>query len=138
MTATFECFRDDTGAYRFCLKAKDGEAVLWSTAFPTLDACKEAIASARRNCWIPERFEVDAAGRRRFQFTLKRANGQVLGRSRYYPSESICFNRLIHLGRAASGAAIMELTGTPAMVRAWRAGRSSASARQAENILEPL
>jgi len=120
MTASRECFQDDVGAYRFRLRADDGEPILWSTAFASSTARKEAIASARRNCWIPERYDVDAAGRRRFQFALKRADGQVLGRSRYYPSESICFNRLIHLGRAASGATVMEVTSAPGSV--WLAG----------------
>lgn len=109
MTAMFECFFDDTGAYRFCLRGEDGDPVLWSAAFRSATERADGIASTRRNGWIPERFVVDTNGPRRFQFTLRRANGQVLGRSRYYPSESICFKRLISLGRTASAATIADL-----------------------------
>lgn len=47
--AQFEIFKDAAGKLRFRLRAPNGEIIAASEAYESMDACKNGIASVRKN-----------------------------------------------------------------------------------------
>ena len=45
----FEIYKDDGGRFRFDLKAKNGQTVIFSEAYKAKASCKNGIESVRRN-----------------------------------------------------------------------------------------
>lgn len=49
MAAKFEVYKDKAGEFRFRLKAENGETIAISEGYTTKSACKNGIASVKRN-----------------------------------------------------------------------------------------
>lgn len=88
MAGKFELYRDKAGEFRFRLKAGNGEIILASEGYKQKASAEGGIASVRSNAPLDERYErkVNASGKP--MFNLKAANGQVIGSSAAYSSES--------------------------------------------------
>lgn len=49
MAAKFEVYKDKAGEFKFRLKAENGETIAISEGYTTKSACKNGIASVKRN-----------------------------------------------------------------------------------------
>ncbi len=84
----FEIYTDKSGEYRFRLKAKNGQNILASEGYKTMDACKNGVESVKKNSQDENKFEKKTTDSGKFRFNLKAGNGQVIGTSQNYDSES--------------------------------------------------
>ena len=84
----FEIYTDKSGEYRFRLKAGNGENILASEGYAAKSGCENGIASVQKNCGDDNRYERKTAANGKWHFNLKAANGQVIGSSQMYASES--------------------------------------------------
>jgi uncharacterized protein YegP (UPF0339 family) len=67
------------------------------------------IESVRKNAAIPERFEKSQTESGKFRFSLKASNGQVIGVSQNYDSESGRDNGIASVAKNAADAKVVEL-----------------------------
>ncbi|MDH3337643.1 MAG: YegP family protein [Gammaproteobacteria bacterium] len=110
MAGKFECYKDKAGEFRFRLKAGNGETILSSEGYKTKASCKNGIASVQKNCSNPDCFEKKTTSSGKFRFNLKSTNGQVVGTSQSYASESACANGMKSVASSAPGASIDDQT----------------------------
>ena len=109
MAGKFECYRDKAGDYRFRLKAANSQVVLSSEGYKSRAACMNGIESVKKNCSDPDCFERKTTPSGKYRFSLKSTNGQVIGTSQNYKSDSGCRNGMAAIGRAAQGATVVEV-----------------------------
>jgi uncharacterized protein YegP (UPF0339 family) len=81
-----------SGAWRFNLKAGNGEKILGSENYATKAACDNGIESVKTNSQVDTRYERKKAKDGSPYFNLKAANGQVIGTSEMYSSNSAMEN----------------------------------------------
>lgn len=86
LTAIYEIYKDTEGQFRFWLISERGKLLLRSKAYRSKRACRNAVASARRNASALGRFERKTAKNGKAYFVLKSANHRLLGRSELYGS----------------------------------------------------
>lgn len=110
MAGKFECYKDKAGEFRFRLKAGNGENILSSEGYSSKASCTNGIKSVQKNCTDEKCFEKKTTSSGKFRFNLKAGNGQVIGTSQNYSSESGCDNGIKSVGRSAPGAAIDDQT----------------------------
>lgn len=110
MAGKFECYRDKANEYRFRLKAGNGETVLASEGYASKASCTNGIQSVIKNSAIPERFVKKKTDKGNFRFNLTASNGQVIGVSENYSSESACDNGMKSVTKSAAGAKIDDQT----------------------------
>ena len=106
MAGKFECYKDKAGEFRFRLKAGNGQTILASEGYKAKSSCANGIESVRKNSANPDRFvkKTTASGKHRFNLTA--TNGQVIGTSESYDSESGCDNGIKSVAKTAPGAAV--------------------------------
>ena len=110
MAGKFECYKDKAGEFRFRLKAGNGETILSSEGYKAKASCTNGIASVQKNCVDEKCFEKTTTSGGGFRFNLKSSNGQVIGTSQTYKSESGRDNGIGSIGRAAPGASTDDQT----------------------------
>ncbi|MEM7414756.1 MAG: YegP family protein [Gemmatimonadota bacterium] len=110
MAGTFEIYRDKAGAFRFRLKAGNGETVLSSEGYSAKASAKNGIASVQKNCKTKSRFAKSETRAGKFRFNLKARNHQVIGTSQGYDSASSRDKGIEAVGRAAKGAKIKDIS----------------------------
>ncbi|MEJ5960783.1 YegP family protein [Pedobacter immunditicola] len=76
------------GEFQFNLKAGNGQSILSSEGYTTRTSCEAGIASVKKNAQIDTRFERKTSTNGKPYFNLKASNGQVIGNSEMYESES--------------------------------------------------
>ncbi len=76
------------GEFQFNLKAGNGEIILSSEGYTTRAACDSGVESVRKNSQTDERYEKKTASNGKCFFNLKATNGQIIGTSQMYESES--------------------------------------------------
>jgi uncharacterized protein YegP (UPF0339 family) len=108
MAGKFECFKDKAGEFRFRLKAGNGEIILSSEGYSSKAGCENGIASVKKNCLDENCFDKKTTDSGKFRFNLKSTNGQVIGTSQSYDSESGCDNGMASVTRNAPDAAVVE------------------------------
>ena len=108
MAGKFECYKDKAGEFRFRLKAGNGETILSSEGYSAKAGCDNGIESVRKNAAIEERFEKTQTESGKFRFNLKASNGQVIGTSQNYDSESGRDNGIASVARNAADAAVVD------------------------------
>ncbi|MDD4516023.1 YegP family protein [Massilibacteroides sp.] len=84
----FELSKRKNGEFQFNLKAGNGEIILTSEGYTTKAACLNGIESVKKNSPTDGRYEKKTAANGKFFFNLKATNGQVIGSSQMYASES--------------------------------------------------
>jgi len=104
----FECCKDKAGEFRFRLKAGNGEIILASEGYRSKDVCLKGVASVKNNCINPGRFEKKTTDSGKFRFNLKSSNGQVIGTSQTYESESGCDNGVKSVASSAPDGTIVD------------------------------
>ena len=110
MAGKFECYKDKAGEFRFRLKAANGETILSSEGYSSKASCKNGIESVQKNCTDDACYEKKETSSGKFRFNLKARNGQVIGTSQSYSSESGRNNGMKSVAKSAPGAAIDDQT----------------------------
>ena len=80
------------GQYYFYLLSTSGQVILVSEGYTTKFAMQNGMGSVKINALQDKHFEKSISNDGKFYFTLKAANGQVIGKSRMYASEAACNN----------------------------------------------
>lgn len=88
----FEIFQAKNKQFRWNLKAKNGQVILTSEGYESKKSAMNGIESVRKNCGDKKCFEMKTAKDGRSYFNMKAGNGQVIGSSQMYKSDSGCRN----------------------------------------------
>jgi len=110
MAAKFELYKDNAGEFRFRLKAGNGENILASEGYKQRASAENGIASVKKNAPEDTRYERKETASGKFMFNLKATNGQVIGTSQSYTSESGRDNGIESVKKNAPDARIEDLT----------------------------
>ncbi|HWQ67101.1 MAG TPA: DUF1508 domain-containing protein [Methanospirillum sp.] len=81
---------DKTGEFRFRLKAGNSHVILIGEAYKTKDRCQKGIESIIENSEDRSRYEIYRDSSGKFRFQLKAGNGEVIGQSHEYTTETSC------------------------------------------------
>ena len=108
MPGKFVVFKGKDGQDYFRLKAGNGETILSSEGYKTRKSCMNGIESVRKNSQDDARFVCNTAKDGRSYFVLKATNGQEIGRSQMYKSDSGCRNGMKSVARNAADASVVE------------------------------
>jgi len=82
----FVISKRSNGQFQFNLKANNGETILSSEGYTTKQSCQQGIESARSNATNDSRYDRQTSSNNKYYFTLKAANGEVIGTSELYES----------------------------------------------------
>ncbi len=88
MAGWYELSKSSDGQFRFTLKAGNAETILTSELYKAKSSAENGIASVQANCGTDERYERETSSSGQQYFNLKATNGQVIGTSQMYASES--------------------------------------------------
>jgi uncharacterized protein YegP (UPF0339 family) len=106
MAGKFEIYKDKAGEYRFRLKASNGQNIFGSEGYSKKASCMNGVESVKKNSQSPERFECNQTPSGKWTFKLKATNGQVIGTSQTYASESSCRNGMKSVANHAPDATV--------------------------------
>mgnify|MGYP000176184793 FL=1 len=115
--------RNTNTGVKFDLKASNGEVIATSEVYSSLDACRNGVASVKKNAPAANiedqtvegyetvknpKFEIyeDKAGE--FRFRLKATNGQVIAVSEGYKAMASCRNGIESVVKNAPEAEVVE------------------------------
>lgn len=84
----FELKNKEGSSFHFTLKAKNGQIILSSEVYNSKSAAENGITSVKKNASEDGRYERKTAKNGKFYFNLKAGNGQIIGSSQMYASES--------------------------------------------------
>jgi uncharacterized protein YegP (UPF0339 family) len=98
------------GEFQFVLQAANGQVILTSEGYSSKAACLDGIASVKQNAPIPDRYLRKNTPNGKFHFTLTSPNGQVIGSSQIYESQSGMENGISSVRINAPEAPIEEAT----------------------------
>lgn len=84
----FEITKRRDGEFQFNLKARNGEVILTSEGYVAKAGCINGAESVIANSVNEQRFQKKVAANGKFYFNLKAVNGQVIGTSQMYETES--------------------------------------------------
>ncbi|HNP35287.1 MAG TPA: YegP family protein [Woeseiaceae bacterium] len=110
MAGKFEIYKDKAGEFRFRLKAANGQNVLGSQGYASKASCLNGIESVKKNSQNKASFESSKSESGKFTFNLKSSNGQVIGVSQTYDSESGCTNGMKSVADSAPAATTDDQT----------------------------
>jgi len=110
MPGKFEVYKDKAGEYRFRLKAANGQNILSSEGYSGKASCLNGIESVKKNSQSAERFAKKKTPSGKFRFNLTSTNGQVVGTSQSYKSESGCNNGMKSVAECSRGASTDDQT----------------------------
>lgn len=94
--------------YHFNLHAGNHEPILRGEMYESKSAAQNGIESVRKNSQRDGAFEVKTAKNGETYFVLKATNGQVVGQSEMYSSESGCAKGIESVKRNAPDAEVVE------------------------------
>ncbi|MBL7473436.1 YegP family protein [Robertkochia sediminum] len=108
----FEIFQSEkNNKYYFNLKAGNGQVILSSQGYESLAGAENGVKSVMTNAADDSKFERKTAANGKFHFNLKAANGQIIGSSQMYASESGMENGIESVKKNAPDASVKELSG---------------------------
>lgn len=96
------------GEFQFNLKAGNGEIILTSEGYVTRSGCMTGINSVKRNSQDDSKFERKDSKNSKFYFNLKATNGQVIGVSEMYNTQTSRENGIESVKTNALSAAIVD------------------------------
>jgi len=85
---TFVISKRKNGEFQFNLKVGNGQVILSSEGYTTKANCLNGIESVKKNSVEDARYERKTSSNGKFYFNLKATNGQIIGTSEMYESES--------------------------------------------------
>jgi len=107
MAGKFVVSKGKDGQDYFALKAGNGEVILSSEGYKSRKSCENGIESVRKNSQDEARFDCRTAKDGRTYFVLKASNGQEIGRSQMYKSDSGCKNGMKSVAKNSADAAVV-------------------------------
>ncbi|QKK01520.1 MAG: YegP family protein [Pseudomonadota bacterium] len=110
MAGKFEIYKDKAGEFRFRLKASNGQNILGSEGYAKKASCMNGVESVRKNSQNPKRFEINKTPTGKWTFRLLAANGQTIGTSQTYASESGCRSGTGSVARSSAEATVDDQT----------------------------
>ncbi|HET7818638.1 MAG TPA: YegP family protein [Bacteroidia bacterium] len=96
--------------FQFSLKAENGQTILNSEGYITKAKCKEGIESVRKNSQDDSKFDKKKSSNGKSFFNLKCSNGQVIGTSEMYESDSSRYHGILSVKNNAPRAIIDDQT----------------------------
>ena len=106
----FEIYQSEKSKeYYFRLKAKNGQVILRSEGYTTKASCENGVASVKKNAETENRYERLESKNGKAYFNLKAGNGQVIGTSEMYESNSGMNNGIKSVMNTAPGADTKDL-----------------------------
>ena len=107
----FELYQSDANdKFHYRLKAANGEIILSGQGYASKDGAQKGIESVRSNAAREEAFHIKEAKDGRHYFTLVAANGEVIGQSQMYKSDSGLKNGIASVQKNAPDAKVNDLT----------------------------
>lgn len=115
--------RNTNTGVKFDLKASNGEVIATSEVYASLDACRNGVASVKKNAPVANvedqtvegfetvknpKFEIYEDKGGEFRFRLKAANGQVIAVSEGYKALASCKNGIESVVKNAPEAEVVE------------------------------
>ncbi len=88
MAGTFDFKKSSDGQFFFNLKSSNGEIILQSERYKAKSGAENGIKSVKMNAPNDARFDRKTATNGKPYFVLKAANGEIIGTSEMYSSES--------------------------------------------------
>ncbi|HEY0458294.1 MAG TPA: YegP family protein [Pyrinomonadaceae bacterium] len=110
MAGKLEIKNSTSGKFHFNLKAGNGQIILSGEMYETRSACENGIESVRKNAADLSRFEKRTSTKGDPYFVLKAGNGQEIGRSEMYSSDSACQNGIESVAVNATNAEVVDTT----------------------------
>ena len=104
----FEIKTTDSGKTMFNLKAANGQVILTSQSYASMDGCKNGIESVKKNAQSDAQFERKTAKDGSPFFTLNATNGQVIGQSEMYSSNDAMENGIASVKKNAPDAEVED------------------------------
>ena len=98
------------GEFQFNLKAGNGETILSSEGYSTKSNCQNGIESVKRNAKDENKYDRKTASNGKYYFTLEAVNGQTIGVSELYESETGLTNGILSVRTHAPDAIIQDAT----------------------------
>ena len=98
------------GQFQFNLKAANGQVILTSQGYKSMDGCLNGIASVKKNSLDDARFERKTAKNGKPYFNLVATNGQVIGTSEMYSNNTNMENGIASVKKNAPSAEIVDKT----------------------------
>ncbi|GAA4787894.1 YegP family protein [Lysobacter hankyongensis] len=86
MAGKFEISKRKNGEFQFNLKAGNGQVILTSEGYSSLDGCENGIESVRRHSASEANFDRKIAKDGSPYFSLMAKNGESIGKSEMYKS----------------------------------------------------
>ena len=110
MAGKFELKSAKNGQFHFNLMASNGQTILQSEMYENKSSANNGIASIQKNAADGTRFEKLNSKTGKPYFVLKAGNGQIIGQSQLYESESGRDNGIDSVMKNAPAAQIVDLT----------------------------
>lgn len=111
MAGSYVLEKNDGGKYYFNLKAGNHEVILTSQMYADKGGAQNGIESCRTNGVLDERFERKTAKDGSPFFSLTAGNGQIIGKSEMYSSESARDNGIESVKKNAADAELKDQAG---------------------------
>jgi hypothetical protein len=108
MAGKFVITKGKDDKYYFNLKAGNGEVILTSQGYKAKADCLNGIQSVKNNSGNAARFEVKKSNDGKDYFVLTATNGQTIGKSQMYKSESGCSNGMKSVTNSAADASLVD------------------------------
>ncbi|MGU3374659.1 YegP family protein [Chryseobacterium sp. M5A1_1a] len=96
--------------YQFNLKAKNGEIILTSEGYVQKASCHKGIESVKLNSQEDSRYDRRVAVNNKDYFVLKARNGEIIGKSQLYSSNTGMENGIASVKSNAPEAEILDET----------------------------
>ena len=94
--------------YYFSLKADNGQIILVSEGYTSKAGCNNGIESVKTNSQDDSKYEKKLSVNGKPYFNLKASNGQIIGTSQMYESESGRDNGIASVKKNAPNASVEE------------------------------
>ncbi|WP_299121288.1 YegP family protein [uncultured Tenacibaculum sp.] len=111
MGTKFQLYKSSSrGYYYFRLKSFYNKTLLNSEGYQSKAGCLNGIESVKLNSRDIQKFLKKKSSNGKYYFSLKASNGQIIGTSELYFSESACENSINLISNHAHNAEIHDLT----------------------------
>ncbi|MCP5205244.1 MAG: YegP family protein [Pseudomonadales bacterium] len=88
MAGKFDLKKSPSGKFMFNLKAGNNQVILTSELYESKSAAQNGIKSVKKNAVSDARYERKASSKGQPYFVLKATNGEIIGKSEMYTSNS--------------------------------------------------
>ena len=109
MAGKFEISTRKDGEFQFNLKAANGQVILTSEGYSTLQGCENGIESVRKHAQSEANFDKKVAKDGSPYFSLMAKNGESIGKSEMYKSASSRDNGIRSVMTNAPGVKVQNL-----------------------------